>query len=224
MPVAIFAVDLEFNVVFAKVPSHWGDPISVDNTTPRPVKIGDCLLDHLQEAERIVWRSVVREFLTDCGNNAHLSVRFIDVARAPISRPEWGRVMASAIFGVDQIPIGAMFVCFGIYDQVEMSKVRQELDATRLDVARQLAVTLNHEINNPLFIISATLEDLLADAKDPAIERRLRASLDAVWRVSSAVKQLQDIRQVVSTAYIEGFKMIDLEASQKPREKQRVTD
>ena len=50
----------------------------------------------------------------------------------------------------------------------------------RLDVARQLAATLNHEINNPLFIVSATLEDLLAESGDPASKRRLRAALDAL--------------------------------------------
>jgi signal transduction histidine kinase len=90
-------------------------------------------------------------------------------------------------------------------------------DAARLEVARQLAATLNHEINNPLFIVSATLEDLQAEATDPDSQRRLTAALDAVWRVASAVKQLQEIRQVVSTTYIEGFPMIDLEASLEPR-------
>lgn len=92
-------------------------------------------------------------------------------------------------------------------------------EAARLEVARQLAVTLNHQINNPLFIVSATLEDLLAEHPPADIERRLKAALDAVWRVSSAVKQLSEIRQLVSTPYIEGFPMIDLEASgQRPPE------
>jgi len=89
-----------------------------------------------------------------------------------------------------------------------------EQEAARMEVARQLAATMNHEINNPLFVVSATLEDLLAEIDDPAEERRLSAALDAVWKVSSAVKKLSEIRQLVTTAYIDGFPMIDLEASQ----------
>jgi signal transduction histidine kinase len=93
-----------------------------------------------------------------------------------------------------------------------------EENAARMEVARQLAATMNHEVNNPLFVVSATLEDLLAEASDPAEQRRLNAALDAVWRVSEAVKKLSDIRQLVTTAYIEGLPMIDLEASQQQPE------
>jgi signal transduction histidine kinase len=100
---------------------------------------------------------------------------------------------------------------------VAPNQLDPEREAARLDTARQLAATLNHEINNPLFIVSATLEDVLADTEDPEMQRRLNGALDAVWRVASAVKQLQDIRQIVSTAYIEGFPMIDLEASSERR-------
>jgi signal transduction histidine kinase len=89
-----------------------------------------------------------------------------------------------------------------------------EQEATRMEVARQLAATMNHEINNPLFVVSATLEDLLAEIDDPAEQRRLNAALGCVWRVSEAVKKLSEIRQLVTTAYIDGFPMIDLEASQ----------
>ena len=80
-------------------------------------------------------------------------------------------------------------------------------------MARQFAVTLNHTINNPLFIVSATLEDILSEPLDPVLQRRLQTALDSVWKVAEAVKLLQEIRQIVSTSYIPGYTMIDLEAS-----------
>jgi signal transduction histidine kinase len=110
---------------------------------------------------------------------------------------------------------GLVLSCLEVGDH-DPSHVHLAHEAVRLDLARQLAATLNHEINNPLFIVSATLEDLLAEAADPDEQRRLRAALDAVWRVASAVKQLQEIRQIVTTPYVEGLEMVDLEASQEP--------
>ncbi|MEP6755745.1 MAG: histidine kinase dimerization/phospho-acceptor domain-containing protein, partial [Chthonomonadales bacterium] len=55
---------------------------------------------------------------------------------------------------------------------------------------RQLAATLNHEINNPLFVVSATLEDLLAESKSPIERLRLEQALECVWRAAKAVKSL----------------------------------
>ncbi len=92
--------------------------------------------------------------------------------------------------------------------------VQQKADEAKLDAVKQLAVTLNHEINNPLFIISMTLEDILAETEDTDVQRRIHASLEAVTRVSSAVKQLSEIRRIVTTDYAGGLSMLDLEASQ----------
>ena len=80
---------------------------------------------------------------------------------------------------------------------------------------RQLAATLNHEINNPLFVVSATLEDLLAESKNPTERVRLEQALECVWRAARAVKSLQELRQVVTTEYVGGFPMIDLVESVK---------
>ena len=84
----------------------------------------------------------------------------------------------------------------------------------RLQLVKQLAVTLNHEVNNPLFVASATLEDVLAGQLEEEIASSLRTALEAIWRAGEAIKQLQEVRRVVTATYIPGYSMIDLAASQ----------
>ena len=113
---------------------------------------------------------------------------------------------------------GLLFICDELRDgELSESFRRMSLggdqDEERIELARQFAVTLNHEINNPLFVVSATLEDLLSEPLDAEMAARLQLALDSVWRVAAAVKLLQEIRQIVSKAYIPGYRMIDLEAS-----------
>lgn len=65
-----------------------------------------------------------------------------------------------------------------------------------LQIARQIANGLSHEINNPLFVISATLEDLMTDDTDPADLAQLQIALDSVWKVSDVVRQAADITYI----------------------------
>ena len=64
-------------------------------------------------------------------------------------------------------------------------------------------------------VVALAGRDLLLSFFGPAEQRRLHAALEAVWRVSSAVKQLSEIRQLITTAYIGDRPMIDLQASQE---------
>ena len=96
-------------------------------------------------------------------------------------------------------------------------KTKNDAGVDGAALIRQLAATLNHEINNPLFVVSATLEDLLADSTDPIERLRIEQALECVWRAATAVKCLQELRQVVTTEYVVGFPMIDLvESVKKP--------
>jgi len=118
---------------------------------------------------------------------------------------------------------GLLFICDelaadALPDSLTRLPFNDDQDQDRIELARQFAVTLNHEINNPLFVVSATLEDLLSEPLDKDMEKRLQLALDNVWKVAEAVKLLQEIRQIVSKAYIPGYRMIDLEASSiRPR-------
>jgi signal transduction histidine kinase len=113
---------------------------------------------------------------------------------------------------------GLLFICDELSEGTMPESLAKDYatpnqEQGRIELARQFAVTLNHEINNPLFVVSATLEDLLAEPLDPQVAEQLQLALDSVWKVAEAVKLLQEIRQIVSKAYIPGYRMIDLEAS-----------
>lgn len=174
---------------------------------------GTAFFDLLPAAARPVWEPLLRRLLSGEGvmnaNGWYLH---------PVEPTEHSvQIMAHPFReAANESPEGIVLTCRRVADAPAPSVAETiPQEAVRLDVARQLAATLNHEINNPLFIVSATLEDLAAEIEDVGIQRRLRAALDAVWRVASAVKQIQDIRRVVSTPYIDGVPMIDLEASQE---------
>ena len=128
------------------------------------------------------------------------------------------------LYGQDRQVTGLLFLCDelgegGLPESLTRLPVADDMEQDRIELARQFAVTLNHEINNPLFVVSATLEDVLSEPLDEEIGVRLQVALDSVWKVAEAVKLLQEIRQIVSKAYIPGYRMIDLEASShRPRQ------
>lgn len=177
--------------------------------------------DHLPPLSVAPWQRLAEAALASLNDGAKpgdaavsRAATEIEMARERDGHTVTVHVMARPVLRTRQA-VGVVLACFEDGAPGAPAAPSAEQEAARLEVARQLAVTLNHQINNPLFIVSATLEDLLAEHPPADIERRLKAALDAVWRVSSAVKQLSEIRQLVSTPYIEGFPMIDLEASQQ---------
>jgi signal transduction histidine kinase len=175
--------------------------------------LGVSLLDLIPAPEHDLFHSAAATLYSLGPPSASLSTITFEVLRQTPEGKRPCHITASRLFDSERAIAGYLFASreFGAFPDPDR---RADQEAARMDVARQLAATLNHEINNPLFVVSATLEDLLAEATDAAEQRRLKAALDAVWRVSSSVKKLSEIRQLVSTAYIEGLPMIDLEASQ----------
>jgi signal transduction histidine kinase len=209
LPFALCAVDRELRIVYAN--AAWDRFIGApEDGTMR----GFSLPGHLREPERSRWEGIARDILAGKNGDPAGSTHILEIASADGGKRSL-RILVTPIRYGEGPPAGVLFTGYETADAEMTAQQRQAEDAARLQVARQLAATLNHEINNPLFIISATLEDLLAETADPALERMLRASLDAVWQVSAAVKQLSEIRQIVTTAYIAGYPMIDLEKSQE---------
>ncbi len=202
-----YAVDRDLRVTHADGPLSTLTCVAggMDDAT-----VGTSLRDVLPEPERGRWERFVNSVLESEG---------ADVFPAPTDLcPHPRRLLARPIRDADGEATGVFFVCMEMSEegQAAHAEVGQKvLEEGRLDLARQFAVTLNHEINNPLFVVSATLEDVLAEPLDPALQRRLQTALDSVWRVAEAVKLLHEIRQIVSTTYIPGYTMIDLEASSR---------
>jgi DNA-binding response OmpR family regulator len=90
--------------------------------------------------------------------------------------------------------------------------VEEELvRAERLAAIGEMAVTLHHEINNPLMAASAEVELLLAD---PGLDEAKRASLASVrlalGRIRDIIRQAGELRQAVSHDYMAGLRMIRL--------------
>lgn len=84
----------------------------------------------------------------------------------------------------------------------------------KVDALQQLAVTLNHELNNVLSIIDLQLH--LLDRKagsDPSRATPLREIHENLERVARTIASLRNVRRIVLTDYMPGQKMLDLSRS-----------
>lgn len=100
------------------------------------------------------------------------------------------------------------------------NRLAEQLQANeerKAEAIRQLAVTLNHDLNNAI----ATIELQLAlldrqSGSDGNLSRYLREIQTSLSRMSRTVASLKHIRRVVLTDYVVGQKMVDLERSMMP--------
>lgn len=84
----------------------------------------------------------------------------------------------------------------------------------RIEVLGQVAVTLNHELNNAITIIELQLQLLDRQAAGNApLEKCLNQIRHSLQRMSDTVASLKQIRRIVLTDYASGTKMLDLERS-----------
>jgi signal transduction histidine kinase len=84
----------------------------------------------------------------------------------------------------------------------------------KMETLRQVAVALNHDLNNTLAAIE--LELRLADLQtggDPKLAERFKRMHKSVARVAKAVRSLAEVRRIVLTEYMPGQLMLDLERS-----------
>lgn len=212
--IRLYAVDREGRLLYAEGPL---DPFTgVDSGTTAPYRpLGSSLLDLLPSEERLRWQRVMESALAARDGEPLELVVSRTIAGADILTTRHVQISVRHLRAGNDTE-GIVFICREVPGWL-LSQLTTETapgeDARRLDLARQFAATLNHEINNPLFVVSATLEDLLAETDDADATRRLQAALDCVWRVAEAVKKLQEIKRIVSTAYIPGCMMVDLNAS-----------
>ncbi|MCE7972767.1 MAG: HAMP domain-containing protein [Leptolyngbya sp. PLA1] len=90
----------------------------------------------------------------------------------------------------------------------------QANEERKAETLRQLAVTLNHDLNNAMAIIEMQLEMLGREQRaSSAPLREIRAVLG---RMAGIVASLKSIRRVVLTDYAPGQKMLDLARSVEP--------
>ena len=90
---------------------------------------------------------------------------------------------------------------------------RKLVHAERLAAIAQMAVTVKHEVNNPLSVIQGNaelLEATLADAP-PAVHAKLRGIVEQVGRIQQALSRLDSPRRADTATYQGGTLMISLD-------------
>ncbi len=82
----------------------------------------------------------------------------------------------------------------------------------RMALVGQMAIALNHEINNPLLVVIGSAESLLLSAElDPVTVESLRAIVDSGQRIANVTHRLRTIEQIQLTEYVkDGPMMLDL--------------
>ena len=96
-----------------------------------------------------------------------------------------------------------------LYD--ELMATREKLtEAEKLVALGQMAITLHHEINNPLQAIVLLAENLQTD---DAPEEGLEAILKSCGRIQDVLKKITRLKRVRSAQYIGDTDMLDLDKS-----------
>jgi len=100
-----------------------------------------------------------------------------------------------------------------LYD--ELMATREKLtEAEKLAALGQLAITLHHEINNPLQAIVLLAENLLSELKEgEASEDDVEAILKSCARIQEVLKKITKLKRVRSASYIGEMDMLDLDKS-----------
>jgi HAMP domain-containing protein len=90
----------------------------------------------------------------------------------------------------------------------------QANERRRMEVMGQVALAMNHELNNAIAIIDLQLQLLSRrTGGDLALEKCLREINQSLRRMTRAVQNLRNVRRIVLTDYVPGIKMLDLERS-----------
>lgn len=93
-------------------------------------------------------------------------------------------------------------------EQLEFNEER------KAEALRQLAVTLNHDLNNAMATIEMQLSLLdRQSGSSTSLARYFRDIQSTLTRMGQTVASLKHIRRVVLTDYVDGQKMVDLERS-----------
>lgn len=93
----------------------------------------------------------------------------------------------------------------------------QANEERKTETLRQLAVTLNHDLNNAMTVIELQLG--LLDRQtggNPLLTRHLNEIRSNLAQMSGTVASLKNIRRIVLTDYVPGQKMLDLPRSVAP--------
>lgn len=111
--------------------------------------------------------------------------------------------------------IGAIQVCEDVTERVRLeTELREaEIVAERFQAVKETAITVNHEVNNPLTTILGSAQMLLlsSDGLSDKVRERLQLIEREVKRIAKVTQRLKDLDELKTDDYIsDGPKMIDL--------------
>ena len=122
-----------------------------------------------------------------------------------------------------QNEIGELAAVFNRMSVQLDQKRNAEVRLKRLEAIEQIVRSVNHEINNPLMIISGNAEYLLAilENSDEGVKSKLNSIVSEVRRIFMVTQRLKEIKEPVTENYI-GTKdqMIDLLRSSQIRKRE----
>ncbi|MCK4417160.1 MAG: response regulator [Candidatus Latescibacteria bacterium] len=86
------------------------------------------------------------------------------------------------------------------------------IQSRRLSAISEIAVSINHEINNPLTIIYGMVQSLMTmNAVDKAVKKKISTIKEQTERIASVTNRLSNIRNDIVTNYVNGMQMIDIQ-------------
>jgi len=100
------------------------------------------------------------------------------------------------------------------------SQQKKIIEMEKYQVLGQMAVSINHEINNPLTTIIGNVELLLMmyPDLDESVRKKLAVINEEARRIADIVDKVRNMKRVVTEEYIDKFdeKMIDIHSSYEP--------
>lgn len=116
--------------------------------------------------------------------------------------------------------MGAIQVCEDVTERVRLEAELREVEivAERLQAVKETAITVNHEVNNPLTTILGAAQMLLLsqDGLSDKVRERLQLIEQEVKRIAKVTQRLKDLDELKTDDYImDGPKMLDLGLDQE---------
>lgn len=109
--------------------------------------------------------------------------------------------------------LSAALAVYAVTSGTAESKISQTvIDRERLAAILETAVTVNHEINNPLTAILGNVQLLLLKRADldPELKGKLSIIEESATKIKDVTQRLLSLTSARSTEYAEGTRMVDL--------------
>ena len=123
------------------------------------------------------------------------------------------RIVVSPLLGAGTSLNGILLIAS---DLRQLRRIQGKvLEAERLAALSEIAITINHEINNPLCSILGNTQLLLMerDRLDPRVVRKLRSIEREIARIQEISHRLARITRPVLKEYVGGRRMLDVDQS-----------